>query len=243
MARPKNAAGTTLTTGTGSRNGPRTATASRTAPPIAAPSHSVDVETRLPLLTRRKPFAWLLLITGVVAWLASGALVLDRLELYKNPNAVTSCDVNPWISCGKVMATHQAELFGFPNPLIGVFAFAVIITTAMVLFAGARMNRSYWIGLQTGVTLGMIMIAWLWSQALYAIGILCPYCMVVWAMMIPLFVWTTVRNVQHGVIPAPAGVTRFLADWAWVIIGLLYLGVAASIFFRFVNLFVGGGAG
>ncbi|MDJ0355396.1 vitamin K epoxide reductase family protein [Paenarthrobacter sp. PH39-S1] len=243
MARPKNAAGTTLTTGTGSRNGPRTATASRTAPPIAAPSHSVDVETRLPLLTRRKPFAWLLLITGVVAWLASGALVLDRLELYKNPNAVTSCDVNPWISCGKVMATHQAELFGFPNPLIGVFAFAVIITTAMVLFAGARMNRSYWIGLQTGVTLGMIMIAWLWSQALYAIGILCPYCMVVWAMMIPLFVWTTVRNVQHGVIPASAGVRRFLADWAWVIIGLLYLGVAASIFFRFVNLFVGGGAG
>ncbi len=247
MARPQNAAGNTLSTGPtaarADRNASRPNSASRSTPSARLAGKDDDDEAHHPLLTRRKPFGWLLLVTGVVSWLASGALVLDRLELYKDPNAITNCDVNPWISCGKVMATHQAELFGFPNPLIGVFAFAVIITTAMVLLAGARLSRWYWVGLQVGVTLGMIMIAWLWSQALYAIGILCPYCMVVWAMMIPLFVWTTVRNLQHGVIPAPAPVTRFLADWAWVIVGLLYLGVAASIFFRFMNLFLGGGAG
>jgi uncharacterized membrane protein len=191
-------------------------------------------------MTQQKPYAWLLVITGIVAWLASGALVLDRLELYKNPNAVTNCDLNAWVSCGSVMKTHQAEIFGFPNPLIGVFAFAVIITTGMAMLAGARFGRWYWIGLQTGVTLGMAMICWLWFQALYVIGILCPYCMVVWAMMIALFIWTTVRNIRHGVIPVPRAVARFLGDWAWTIVGLLYLGVIASIFFRFINLFVGG---
>jgi uncharacterized membrane protein len=200
-------------------------------------------EEALPVMTRQRPFALLLLVTGVVSWLAAGWLVLERLELYKNPDAVTSCDINPWISCGSVMRTSQAAIFGFPNPLIGVFAFAVIITTAMVLLAGARLARWYWVGLQVGVTLGMVMIAWLWFQALYVISVLCPYCMVVWAMMIPLFVWTTVRNLVHGVIPAPAGVVRFASEWAWVLIGLLYLGVAASIFFRFINVFLGGGAG
>jgi uncharacterized membrane protein len=202
-----------------------------------------DPERRWPVLTRSRPFGALLLITGAVSWIAGFALMLDRIELYVNPNATVSCDLNPWVSCGAVMKTHQAELFGFPNPLIGVFAFAVIITVGMALLSGARFGRWFWIGLQTGVTLGFIMIVWLWSQALYAIGILCPYCMIVWAMMIPMFVFVTLRNFVAGTIRVPASVTRFLTAWAWVIVGLLYLGVIASIFFRFINIFIGGGAG
>ncbi|MBT1003837.1 vitamin K epoxide reductase family protein [Paenarthrobacter sp. DKR-5] len=193
----------------------------------------------IPAAARDRPFGWILLVTGVVSWLAAGALVLERLELYKDPNHITSCDVNPWISCGQVMKTWQAALFGFPNPLIGVAAFAVIITTGAALLAGASFKRWYWIGLQIGVTLGMVMIVWLWSQAIYAIGILCPYCIVVWAMMIPLFVWTTVRNIVHGVLPLPPAPARFLAEWAWVIVGALYVGVIASVFFRFISVFVG----
>ncbi|WP_081709978.1 vitamin K epoxide reductase family protein [Arthrobacter sp. 35W] len=213
------------------------------APIPASAGAGDDGEAKLPLFARRKAFGWLLVVTGAISWLAAGILVLERLELYKNPNAITSCDINPWIACGTVMKTPQAALFGFPNPLIGVAAFAVIITTGMVLLSGAKLARWYWIGLQIGVTLGMAMIVWLWSQALYVIGVLCPYCMVVWAMMIPLFAWVTVRNVLNGVIPASPGVKKFLAEWTWIIIGLLYLGVIASIFFRFINVFLGGGVG
>ena len=72
----------------------------------------------------------------------------------------------------------------------------------MGILAGARFARWYWLGLQAGVTLGFAFVVWLWSQALYAIHILCPFCMVVWAAMIPLFVWVTVRNITHGVIRA-----------------------------------------
>jgi uncharacterized membrane protein len=227
-----------------SKISPSVAAAARTAGAAkSTPGPLDDGESRMPLFARRAAFGWLLVVTGAISWLASGILVLERLEIYKNPNAVTSCDINPWIACGTVMRQPQAALFGFPNPLIGLAAFAVIITTGMVLVSGAKMARWYWIGLQVGVTLGMVMIVWLWSQALYVIGVLCPYCMVVWAMMIPMFVWVTVRNVLHGVIPAPEGLKKFLAEWAWIIIGLLYLGVIASIFFRFINVFIGGGAG
>ena len=152
-----------------------------------------------------RPFGWLLVITGVVGWLASGALVLEKLEVLKDPNHVTVCDVNPWISCGQVMQTWQSSVFGFPNMFIGIVAFAVIITTGMGILAGATFARWYWMGLQTGVTLGFAFVVWLWSQALYSIHILCPFCMIVWAVMIPLFVWVTVRNISHGVIPLPAG--------------------------------------
>ena len=110
------------------------------------------------------------------------------------------------------MQTWQSSVFGFPNMFIGIVAFAVIITVGMALLSGATFARWYWLGLQAGVTLGFVFVVWLWSQALYDIHILCPFCMVVWAAMIPLFVWVTVRNVVHGVIPAAGG--RWPGSWA-----------------------------
>ena len=204
-----------------------------------AGSAAASAGAAVPAMTRDRPFGWLLVITGVVGWLASGILVLEKLEVLKDPNHATVCDVNPWISCGQVMQTWQSSVFGFPNMFIGIVAFAITTAVGMALLAGARFARWYWLGLQAGITLGFIFVVWLWSQALYSIRILCPFCMVVWAAMIPLFVWVTVRNVVHGVIPAPAGLARILGDSGWIISALLYVAVIATIFFAFIQVFAG----
>ncbi|MEG9249917.1 vitamin K epoxide reductase family protein [Arthrobacter sp. Soc17.1.1.1] len=192
----------------------------------------------IPRFTTARPFGLTLLITGIIGWVAAGILILEKLELYRNPDHVTSCDINPWVSCGQVMETWQSELFGFPNPFIGLVGFTIIITTGMALLAGARFAHWYWAGLQIGVTLGAVFATWLWSQALFDIYILCLYCMIVWAAMIPLVILTTVRNMVHGVIPAPTPVTRWVADWVGPIIVITYLAVAASVFFRFIHVFI-----
>ncbi|WP_144795089.1 vitamin K epoxide reductase family protein [Kocuria palustris] len=196
-------------------------------------------ETGLPGFARRRPFALVMLVSGVIGWIASGILVLERLQLYRDPNHVSSCDINPWVSCGQVMSTWQSELFGFPNPLIGIVAFAVVITTAMAALSGAQFGRWYWVGLQVGVIAGTVFVIWLWSQALFSIYILCLYCMIVWAAMIPLFILLTVRNLVHGVIPAPARLVHFASDWAWTLVAIAYVAVAASVFFRFFTVFTG----
>ncbi|WP_417220993.1 vitamin K epoxide reductase family protein [Arthrobacter sp.] len=196
-------------------------------------------EAPVPAFARDRVFGWILAIAGFVSWIAACTLTLERLEIYKDPNYVTSCDISPWVSCGTVMQTHQAELFGFPNPLIGVAGFAVVAAIGVTLISGARMPRWYFAGLQTGITLAMVMICWLWFQALYVIHVLCPYCMVVWAMMIVLFVYTTARNIIHGVIPAPTGLQRFLAEWHWVVAAVLAVLCAGSILFAFADAFFG----
>jgi hypothetical protein len=89
------------------------------------------------------------------------------------------------------------------------------------------------------VTLGFVFVGWLWYQALYDIRILCPFCMVVWAAMIPLFVWVTVRNVVHGVIPVSQSLAKILGDSGWIISALLYVAVIATIFFAFIQVFAG----
>lgn len=208
-----------------------------------APERTVDPDTSeagaRPPMTRDRPLGWLLVVTGVVGWLASGALVLEKLAVLKDPNHTTVCDVNPWISCGQVMQTWQSSLFGFPNMFIGIVAFAIAITVGMALLAGANFARWYWLGLQAGVTLGFAFVVWLWSQALYVIHILCPFCMIVWAAMIPLFVWVTIRNISAGVIPVPAKAARILGDSGWIITALLYVAVIATIFFAFIQVFAG----
>lgn len=209
---------------------------SATAEPVADPR---DPAFRMPLFARPRTFGLVLLVTGAVGWVASAILVLERLALYENPDHITSCDVNPWVSCGRVMGTWQSELFGFPNPLIGIVAFAIVVATATMLLSGASPGRWYWAGLQVGVTLGAVFVAWLWSQALFEIYILCLYCMVVWAAMIPLFILLTVRNLIHGVIPAPRAVARFAAEWAGTLVAIAYVLVAGSVFLRFLPAFTG----
>ena len=70
-------------------------------------------------------------------------------------------------------------------------------------------------------------------------SLLCLYCMIVWAAMIPLFLLLTVRNLAHGVIPAPPRLVRFATEWAWTLVAIAYVAVAASVFFRFFSTFTG----
>lgn len=64
---------------------------------------------------------------------------------------------------------------------------AVVAATGAAALAGARMRGSYRAGLQAGVVFGAGFVHWLIGQSLYAIGALCPYCMVVWAVTMPIF--------------------------------------------------------
>lgn len=72
---------------------------------------------------------------------ASAALLIERIVLVGDPSYVASCSFNPVLSCGSVMTSEQAALFGFPNPVLGVAAFPVVIATGAGLLAGARYAR------------------------------------------------------------------------------------------------------
>lgn len=142
---------------------------------------------------------WGLLVGGTVGLVAAFVLVVEKIALLGDSEYVPTCSINPVLNCGSIMQTTQAEVFGFPNPLIGVAAFPVLMATGAALVAGAALKRWYWWGLQAGVTFGLGFVAWLIFQSLYRIGALCPYCMVVWAVVIPTFWYVTMHNVGSGV--------------------------------------------
>ena len=175
----------------------------------------------------REPFPrllpWLLLIGGLLGTVAASVLTVEKMARLQNPDYVPSCSLNPIVSCGSVMDSPQGAVFGFPNPVLGIAGFAVVTTVGAGLLAGARFQRWFWLGLQAGAGFGVVFVHWLIYQTLYNIGALCPYCMVVWVVTVPIFGYVTVRNVVVGDLPVPA-VARRLAD---VAVG--YHGVALTL--------------
>ncbi len=172
------------------------------------------------------------LIAGVLGLAAAITLTVEKIEILIDPDYIPSCSINPVLSCGSVMTTPQASAFGFPNSLIGIVAFSVVVVTGVLAVARVRLPRWYWGGLALGTLLGAAFIHWLIFQSLYRIGALCPYCMVVWAVTIPLLV------VVSAVALAPRlehGVARLVYQWRWSLVTLWFTALVLMILMRFWN--------
>ena len=153
---------------------------------------------------------WVLTAGGLVGALAAFILTVEKMAVLKNPAYVPSCSINPILSCGSIMTTDQAEVFGFANPLIGLAAFPVVAATGTAMLARARLPRWWWLALQGGAVFGIGFVHWLFFQSLYRIGALCPYCMIVWVVMILLFTYITLHNLDRDHLPAPRRFTDAL---------------------------------
>ncbi|WP_375000416.1 vitamin K epoxide reductase family protein [Aeromicrobium sp. CTD01-1L150] len=177
------------------------------------------------------------LVTALAAigFVASVLLTNDKVKALQaeadGDEFTASCDVSAFVSCSGVFNTDQAAVFGIPNPLIGIAGFAVVITLGVLVAARITLPRFVWIGLFAGSVFGIGFVTWLQYQSLYEIGKLCPYCMVVWAVMIPLFV-IVARALGHTVAP-DAAVTRLLSHWTLLIVLLWYVVILAAIWFQF----------
>lgn len=57
--------------------------------------------------------------------------------------------------------------------------------------------------------------------------------------MIPMVILLTVRNLIHGIIPAPARVVHWAQEWAWPVMGIVYVAVAGSVFLTFFTALTG----
>jgi len=194
---------------------------------------------KLPKLDGYNKFALFLVIAAAIGLAAAFILTIEKISLLKNPVTQLSCNLNPVVACGSVIQSKQAEAFGFANPLIGLVSFGVIITIGMGMLAGAKYKRWFWLGLEAGTVFGVLFSLWLFYQSVYVIQALCPYCMLVWAVVIAIFVNVTVFNLNQKFIKLPKqfnGFVKFLSDYkAWVILVwyLIILGLIANHFWYY----------
>ena len=202
--------------------------------PVSAETADLTPESR-PLARVPAASAWWVLIAGVIGFVASMTLTVEKIELLLNPSYVPSCNINPIVSCGSVMVTPQASVLGFPNPLLGLVGFTVVIVTGVLAVTKVPLPQWYWAGLTVGVLIGTVFVHWLIFQSLYRIGALCPYCMVVWAVTISLLVVVASIAFRPALQRRESGAARVLYHWRWSIAILWFTAVFLLIMVRFWN--------
>jgi uncharacterized membrane protein len=188
------------------------------------------------LLAVRHRNGWIfgtMLVSSVLSLLASFVLAVDAVELAADPGANLSCNINSVISCGTVANSWQAQLFGFPNAFLGIAAEPVVITIAVASLGGVRFPRWFMLAAQVVYTLGLVFAYWLFYEAMFHIGALCPWCLLVTVSTTFVFTSLTHVNIRDGNLYLPPRIQRALTtaidvdlDLIAVTIWLLVLALA-----------------
>lgn len=181
-----------------------------------------------------------LVVTGVIGLLSAFELTLDKFRILEDPDVVLGCDLNPFFSCGSVMTYQESELLGFPNQLLGVFAFMVPIVLGVLLLS--RVDVPHWImnGLAIGLLGGVALVTFLQYTSIFEIGVGCPWCMVVWVVTILQFCVVVASNILRGALGATAQrstVLRVLASAPVAIAAVWLLVIAATMIVEFWTYF------
>lgn len=171
-----------------------------------------------------------LIITGALGWYASFALILDKLKLLADPEADLDCNFSLLVQCGANLDSWQgAVFFGVPNPMWGLGGFVAPIAVGVALLAGARFARWFWVLFAAGVTAALAFCVWLMGQSIFVLGTLCPWCMLAWAVTIPMFWLVWFHLLGHGILPVSARAREVFAKlytWTPAITVASYLIVA-----------------
>ena len=174
----------------------------------------------------RRPLslAIVLVVTGVIGWYAAFSLTLDKIAVLMDPQADLDCNFSVIVQCGVNLGSWQGALLGFPNPLLGLGGFVAPIAVGVAMLAGATFARWFWIALNVGVLGAFAFILWLAYQSIFNLGTLCPWCMLVWSMTIPMFWALTLGNARAGF-----GASLFGLGPSIVIGGVMVVGACAAL--------------
>lgn len=139
-----------------------------------------------------------MLAFGITGLIASFTLAVEEFQLIQNPDTVLSCSFNLVLNCATVMKQWQAHVFGFPNMFIGLMGFPMVIMIALLGLSKAKFPRWFLIGAEIGYVFWTLFAYWLFFNSVYAIQVLCPWCLVVTFSMTMLAATMTHYNLQEN---------------------------------------------
>lgn len=184
-----------------------------------------------------KKFFYILIFGALIGLFASFTLTIDTIKLIENPNVELPCNINPILSCKSVASTWQSKIFGFPNPLLGIVAFSMLLTVGILLQNGGKPTKNFWILVNYGNLASILFVLWFIYQSVYKIGSLCLYCMTVWAVTWPIFLYTLIWSSSENYINLGDRFSKFLYRNHIVIFVSWYLLLILLILTRFREYF------
>lgn len=167
----------------------------------------------------------LMLVSSVISLVAAFVISVDALKIAADPDVELACSINAVIDCGAVAKSWQAQLLGFPNSFLGLMFEPAVIVIAVASLAKVRFPRWFMLTAQGIYLIALFFAYWLFSQSMFSIGALCPWCLLVTVSTTGVFMEMWHANVVEGNLRLPGRAQTWMEKFfRWDLDAILVIG-------------------
>jgi uncharacterized membrane protein len=128
------------------------------------------------LVGRQKVLYGVMTIGAAIGFTASFLQMLEKIALLKNAHTTLSCNLNSVFSCSNILNAHQSSVFGFPNSLLCISFFAIMLSAGLIGWTGGLINAKLRLVYQAMTLFFVGFGFWYFWQSIFNVGSLCIYC-------------------------------------------------------------------
>ena len=166
---------------------------------------------------------------GLGGWVVSFLLYHEYIGQLSGADALISCDISPIVTCGPNLLSPGGNLLGFSNSIIGIVLFlGPIYAGVSALAAPGGLRPWYWRTYAVFVAAAFVFVHVLAYRSVFEYGSLCPWCMVIWLVTIPLFFTVAGWTLREGIWGGGVRVGAAILSWLPLIVLLDYLVIAVA---------------
>jgi len=115
-------------------------------------------------------------VGAAVGLIASFWETLDKLSLLKNTHSTLSCNISSIFNCSNILNAHQSSVFGFPNSLLCVVFFSLILSAGLVGWLGSAVAVKLRFVYESLAVFFVCFGYWFFWQSIFNLRSLCILC-------------------------------------------------------------------
>ena len=179
-----------------------------------------------------------LIIFSLVGLVASWQLWRTEVIHRSQPDRGLGCSINNVVDCRGAMESATGHLlFGIPNSIFGIIAFAVRNVAGIYLLCGGRVPKWGLSIFVLGTSAGLGAVLFFLATSVFQLRSLCPYCFLTWVATIFLAWLSYALWVRTTASPTrPLNGARRLVVGYWWLGALLSVAIVVTVLFAAFGL-------
>lgn len=180
---------------------------------------------------------WIILFS-LLGLLASLELWRTEMLHRAQPGRGLGCSLNNVVDCRGAMESAAGHLlFGIPNSIFGMLAFAALFAAGIYLIAGGRVPKWGLLLFVIGTSAGLVAVIFFLATSVFQLHSLCPYCFLTWVATIFLAWLSYALWVRAAATPLrPLGGARRVLVGYWWLGAILSVAVIVAVLFTVFGL-------